>query len=459
MPFDPTTAAIRFGTGLSPLVPPPDSAADMLARLTGPDLAAALVPLPTTAQVVPSFQDFFALNVARRDARGTDGEAAANAAFAAAQRASLDVVRDALTGTMARGVATADGLRERLTRFWADHFTVLGRNALNRHLVSPFVEDTIRPQVATGRFADLLRAVALHPMMITYLDQNRSIGPGSPAGLRTGNGLNENFARELIELHTLGVGGPYTQTDVRELAELLTGLSWNANRGVEYVPNYAEPGAETVLGQTFSPDASLTTVTDALDALARHPATARHIATKLAVHFVSDTPDPDLIDALTATFTATDGALLPLVETLLAHPASWAPARAKVKPPFDFLTSALRALAVPPGALTALDTRGMRHILGAPLTAMGQSWEAPGGPDGWPEAAADWVTPQSMAARISWAFAIPARLLGDLPDPRDFVLTALGAGADAAVVFAASAAETPAEGIGVILSSAAFQRR
>ncbi len=458
MPFDPTLAAIRFGTGLSPRHAPPRDAGAMLAALVAPDVAAQTHPIAPFASAEPSLRAFRSLSRARRAALGTQQEAAAEAAFQDIRLRARDQRAVHFHATLARGIMTPDGFRERLALFWSDHFTVRARNAFGGHLVAPYVEEAIRPHL-TGRFADMLRAVVTHPMMLDYLDQSRSMGPNSPAGQRQGRGLNENLARELLELHTLGVDGPYGQADVRQLAALLTGLMHDPDAGFDYRPRMAEPGAETVLGITYSPRAELATVHAALDDLAAHPATAAHLARKIAVHFVSDDPEPALVEALRDRFLVTDGDLMAVWAALLDHPAAWAPERAKVKPPFAYVQSALRALDVPVARIIALDLAASRRWLSGPLTVMGQSWEEPPGPDGWPEEAAAWVTPQGMAGRIGWAMDVPGAMMDVLPDPRDFVRTALGEGAPEAVAFAARAAESVSDGIGVILSSPAFNRR
>ena len=458
MSFDPTLAAIRFGTGLSVHLLPPVAVAAMLDMVTGPDLAADAFPIPLSADAEPRLADFRALSRARRAAVGTDQQADIETAYRDIRIAARTARLGFFQATLARGVATQDGLRERLMLFWADHFTVRARDAFATYLVAPYAADAIRPHL-TGRFADMLKAVVVHPMMLVYLDQTRSMGPNSPAAQRRDRGLNENLARELLELHTVGVNGPYTQDDVRELAELLTGLVWHPDSGFAYDPRHAEPGAETVLGVTYGQDSSLETVFAVLEGIAAHPATAQHIARKLATHFVSDTPDPGLVASLTAVFSDTGGDLLAVTAALLNHPAAWDPTLHKVKPPFGFVQSALRALGVPGQAITALDLRQTERLYRLPMKVMGQTWEEPPGPDGWPEEAAAWVTPQGMAARINWAMTMPERLMPALPDPRDFVHTALGTNPPAPVLFAAQAAESVPEGIGLILSSSAFHRR
>lgn len=456
MPFDPITAAIRLGYGLSPAVAPPASTDAMLAALSGPDVMAARLPIPQDDAVTPSLADLRALATARNEARETDGAEAAEEAFQSARRAMQETQARLARVTFARAITAEDALRERLVRFWADHFTVRPRNGLARHLVTPFVETVIRPHV-TGRFGDMLRAVVLHPLMLDYLDQRFSMGPASRAAEQRDRGLNENLARELLELHTVGVDGPYGQADVRELAELLTGLSFHPMRGMEYRPQFAEPGAETVLGVTYGAEADLSVVTAALEDLAVHPATAQHLAWKLARHFVADEAPPDLVEALAAAF-GSGGGLMEVYDVLLAHPDAWVPEQRKVKPPFDFVASSLRALAMPVETLLEVSLQDTRRHLTNPMGAMGQPWEQPPGPDGWPEAAQAWATPQGMAARIEWAMRVPG-VAARLPDPREFVKVALGEAADPRVVFAAEAAETVSDGVGLVLASAAFQRR
>jgi uncharacterized protein (DUF1800 family) len=322
------------------------------------------------------------------------------------------------------------------------------------------MQTAIRPHL-TGLFEDLLIAAVLHPIMIKYLDQDRSVGPNSVHAARGGKftDVNENLAREVMELHTLGVNGPYTQTDVRELAELLTGLAVAKPMRLNFRKNMSEPGSETVLGRTYGgEDANINDVKAVLRDLARHPATAAHLARKLAVHFISDSPDPELLNALEARFLATGGDLGAVTEALLSHPAAWTPARQNVKPAFHYVASSLRALAVDPAAINALDERTARSMFISPMAQMGHLWQKPSGPDGLPEEDAAWIAPQGIAARLQWAITVPQMLMADLPDPRDFVGAALGDTIPPAVQFAADAAETRADGIGLILASPAFQR-
>ncbi|MEO1140690.1 MAG: DUF1800 family protein, partial [Pseudomonadota bacterium] len=202
---------------------------------------------------------------------------------------------------------------------------------------------------------------------------------------------------------------------------------------------------------------SLDHIMDVMDDLATHPATGRHLARKLAIHFVSDDPDPELVEALEQQFAATSGDLLAVYEVLLTHPKSWSPEARNVKQPIDFVGSTLRALDLVPRHIPDDFRKLRRHVLG-PMTLMGQSWGVPLGPDGWPEADAAWITPQRMAARLQWGMTIPFLLKRLLPDPREFVEIALGDTAPEPVRFAAAAAETRAEGVGIVLASPAFHR-
>ena len=458
MSFDPTIAAIRFGMGLSPNIPAPASVDEMLALLTGPDDAAVLAPIPTYADVYPSALDFNEASRALNAARGTDSEEAAEAAQNQMRADGRDAVVTFLKAEIARAVHTQDGLRERLTRFWADHFTVRAAG-ISRHLVSSYIEEAIRPHV-NGSFADMLVAVVGSPLMILYLDQHQSMGPNSPTAQQRDRGLNENLAREMLELHTLGVDGTYTQTDVRELAELLTGVTANARNGAFFREQQAEPGSETVLGVTYGgSEESLEHVHAALRDLAVHPDTARHLARKLVVHFVTPNPDPALVDAMASAYLASGGRMISLYEVMLNDTAVWGAEALKVKQPFDFIASSMRALAVPLDVIQSANLQDARNLLIRPLSVMGQDWQAPVGPNGWPEEAESWITPQGMAGRITWSMRAPERLLHRLPDPRDFVHHALGSTPPDPVVFAANAAETIGDGIGIVLASAAFQRR
>lgn len=455
--FDPLLADIRFGCGRSPRIAPPASIDAMLDSLRVPDTVGRAFPVQTFAAFSDRVAQSYALGRIRNRNKGTPKAEEAAEAMRELNRAARRDQQRWLAVHIARRVNATEPLRERLESFWADHFTTRGKAGPMQMATTPFVESAIRPNLA-GRFEDLLIAAVTHPLMLHYLDQHASAGPNSPQALKHPGktGLNENLARELLELHTLGVDGPYTQTDVRELAELLTGLAFTPERGTEFRRPLAEPGAEVVLGKRYGADgpAQLDDIHAALRDLARHPVTARHIAHKLAVHFVSDSPDPRLVAEVTSAWIETGGDLMSVYDALLRHPASWAAAPGNVKPPLDFIASACRALEIPQAALQ--HRVGIRIL--QPMRLMGQFWQEPAGPDGLPEADDAWITPQGLAARVQWAFTMPQALRRDLPDPRDFVDTALGARAADEVRFAAGAAQTRADGIGVVLACPGFQR-
>lgn len=461
MQFDSDLAEIRFGCGLSPLAAPPESAAQMLARLAGPDEMAARFPVSSLQDAAAQVPLYRQLNRQRRQAEDKAAQAEAEQAFKALRRQNAQARLHWHGQRLQRHIRTRDGLRERLALFWADHFTAQGKSPATRMLGAPYADSVIRPHLA-GRFEDMLIAAVTSPLMLLYLDQNRSAGPGSQAAKRRKRlgGLNENLAREVLELHTLGVDGPYGQDDVRQLAELFTGLGLSREGGFVFRPGMAEPGPETVLGETYGGGrARLGQVLEALRDLARHPATARHIGRKLAVHFTADEPDPALTAHLAARYQDTGGDLMAVYEALLEHPAAWAPELANVKPPFDYVASACRALGLDTARIAGLRPGQLRRLLLAPLTPMGQRWGFSGGPDGWPEEDGAWITPAALAARLRWAMAAPRELTETLPDPRAFAAASLGGYADARVQFAAAAAETRAEAVGLVLSAPAFQRR
>jgi uncharacterized protein (DUF1800 family) len=450
----PELCAIRFGHGLPLPAGAPDAPAAMLAALRGPDAGAAAFPPPPRGMA----EDLAARGLAARSALRRDRNETNIRAYRAVGLERRSFLWGGLQRSLARAVASPDGLRERLVAFWSGHFATRPRVQHDAPLVLDLVEDAIRPHAA-GRFADLLAAVTLHPAMLFYLDQAQSVGPGSRAGKNRKAGLNENLARELMELHTLGSGAPYTQGDVRELAELLTGLTVNDAREMTFAANRAEPGPETVLGTTYRGE-GMAPIRALLADLAARPETAAHIARKLAVHFTADDPDPGLAGALAETFRGTGGDIAAVMETLLAHPAAWAADLAKVRPPVEYMATAVRALGVPADRLFALSRKDTGRLMVEPLRLMGQPWLDPPSPEGWPEAGADWITPQRLAARIAWAIAVATRLgQRQLSDPVEIARRALGSRATGDLLATVARAETRIEGIALVLATPALNRR
>ena len=451
MAQDPTVMAFRFGYGLPLPEGAPQDAQAMLAALALPDAMAARYPGMGFAAALPLLREIEATREAQND--DPTKKRQYRDAIKVSDRAALHAAKV----SFARAVDNPDGFRERLVRFWADHFSTTAKNRQTRLLPVTLIEDAIRPNIGL-RFADMLKAVILHPAMLVYLDQVLSIGPTSRAGKKRDKGLNENLARELLELHTLGVDAGYSQTDVRQMAELLTGLAVNPETGFVFDKRRAEPGAETVLGISYEGDGTKP-ILKALDDLAMRPETAGHIARQLTVHFVSDTPDADLVADIRAAYLTTGGDLMAVYAALLDHPAAWGPGAAKARQPYDFIVASFRALGISGAELIAMDDNSFVQLIANPMQAMGQPLPGPPGPDGWPEEAQAWINPAGLAARINWAMDVPVQLLANLPDPLALAMRALGPRASEKLIWAAPRAESQREGVGLVLASAEFNRR
>lgn len=470
-------APLRFGFGRGPGDAPAPTPETLLAQV------------PQGAAEKPSFaEEGSAERIGRLDAlwrqlRKARADKDRQATMAAAQRRSNyqqdAFLQDAHARTMG-SVGQPLGFYERLACFWSDHFTVSAAKRSIRALVGPFEAEAIRPNVA-GDFATLLRQASLHPTMLFYLDQNRSVGPNSAAA-KGKRGLNENLAREIIELHTLGVEADYTQQDVRQFAELLTGVTVDTRRGSQaFEEASAEPGAEEVLGRSYGGDpADFAAVLQALDDLARHPATARHIARKLAVHFLADEPPEEVVRHLEAAYRENDTQLMPVYRALLEHPASWQTFGQKVRQPYDWVVAGLRLCQTTEAGRTLPLTPDDRRRMGGgmaddggkkkiampqnwpwtlrPLGQLGQlPWTAPG-PDGWPEEAAAWITPQGLAERIDFASRL-AKVPLDRVQPETLMREALGPNGSDRLALLALEARGPREANALILLSPELQRR
>ena len=325
---------------------------------------------------------------------------------------------------------SARPFNERLALFWANHFTVSMAKASARGVVGAFEREAIRPHVG-GRFEDLLKAAVQHAVMLRYLDNDNSAGPDSPMVRRQARrprspgdtpprntGLNENLAREVLELHTLGVAGGgaayggwggYTQADVTAFARVLTG--WRVplrdlaqaspgSNPTRFDPAWHEPGAKTVLGQSYAEGP------EALDAvlhdLALHPSTARFVSTKLARHFVADEPPPALVARLTARYRQTGGDLPALYRTLIEAPEAWAPQPVKLKTPEEFVISTARVLRLGEAAFARQPDGGTGQL--------GQRVQAAPSPAGWPDRAEEWLGPDAVWKRVEWATRVADRM-------------------------------------------------
>ena len=348
----------------------------------------------------------------------------------------------------ARLFETPTPFRERLVAFWTNHFTVSRRDSAVFTLIGDYIRSAVRPHVA-GPFATLLKATVKHPAMLGYLNQAASAGPSSPLGRRTRIGLNENLAREVLELHTVSPAAGYSQADVTEFARLLTGLTIQRNRdplGTLFRASMHEPGEKTLMGRTFPPGEE--SIDAALDWLAAHPATHRHLATKLARHFVSDAPSPATIERLYGVLRDTGGDLGAVSRELVALPEAWDPPLAKLRPPFDLVTATFRALgAGPERARLAVDT----------LNALGQPMWSPMGPNGWPDDADSWIHAEGMVRRLDRLHGIAG--LFSRTEAREALEVSLGPLASDSTRLAVRRAPTNRDALTLLLGSPEFQRR
>src|SRR5215470_814822 len=343
------------------------------------------------------------------------------------------------------------GFVERLVWFWSNHFCVSADKGPVRALCGAYEREAIRTHVL-GRFADMLAAVESHPAMLIYLDNARSIGPDSVAGRNQHKGLNENLAREILELHTLGVRTVYGQDDVTNFAKVITGWSiipprWDPERGGEFTFNERmhQPGAHTVIGRTY-PEGGMEQGRAVLADLARHPATARHVATKLARAFVADTPPPALIDRLAKRFLDSDGNLKEMARTLVSAPEAWAPPRGKIKSPGVWFVAALRATGItPPDIRPVIQAQ---RLLGEPL------WRPPA-PKGFSDDSAAWM--DGISQRVDVANQLAGRVAA-LVDPEAAVDTALGPLASAETRQTITRAASRPQALALLLMAPEFQR-
>lgn len=366
-----------------------------------------------------------------------------------------DVFAAEVKARIAFGMAQPVGFAERWAQFWSNHFCVATRRGqIMRGTAGPYEREAIRPHVF-GRFDTLLVAVETHPAMLHYLDQRQSIGPNSPAGRRQKRGLNENLAREILELHTLGVGGGYTQADVTAFARVLTGWSITGRDenldgygGFVFAPNRHEPGAQIVLGKTYA-DAGKEQGIAVLKDLARHPSTAKFLATKLAKHFVADQPPASLVAKLAADFRKSEGDLSSLARVLLTSDEAWSAPRTKLRTPNEFLMAAFRAAGQAPER--PQQVVNMLNLMGQPL------WN-PAGPNGHADDEASIAAPKAIKTRMDFSLQM-ARPLGGKLDPRELAQQLFREAMSAETRQAIARAETRPQGLAILLMSPEFQRR
>ncbi|CAG4887896.1 DUF1800 domain-containing protein [Paraburkholderia saeva] len=375
-----------------------------------------------------------------------------------------DVYRDAVNARVDSALTTSTPFVERMVHFWSNHFAVSSEKPGVAALAGAFEAEAIRPHVL-GRFEDMLVAVERHPAMQLFLDQTRSVGPDSMAAMRAAQrnparkpGLNENLAREIMELHTLGVRSGYTQDDVTEFARALTGWSVAGYQGPQ--PNGAapgtfvfrtalhEPGTRTIMGRRYDQPGEAQALAILHD-LSTSPATAQHIGGKLARHFVADNPPSAVSERLTEVFIRSGGDLPTIYRALIDTPEAWSPVAVKFKTPWEWTISSMRGLG----------WQDLGNLQSAPLlTQLGQPVWRPGSPAGYDDIAASWAAPDALVRRVEVAQRFAARV-GDRLDARTLGQTLLAGSLSPSTATAVSRAESASTAIALLLVSPDFQRR
>ena len=444
----------RFGLGArSDDSPPADPQRWLLAQFDSYDpLPAAWKPLPRTSALLEVWN-----NMQRSVRQAPEGQR--SGIREAYLRQGSTEYQAAVGARTNSALETATPFVERLVHFWSNHFAVSVDKLLIVGLAGSFEADAIRPNVL-GSFEDLLLAAVRHPAMLLYLDQAQSAGPRSTMGARAregqqrGRGLNENLAREILELHTLGVRSGYTQEDVTEFARALTGWTLPGDCGgangatFRFVPALHEPGARTVLGRTYA-EGGEEQARAVIHELVAAPATALHIARKLARHFVADDPPQALVQRLAETFARTNGDLHSVYRELVASPEAWQTAGAKFKSPWDWSISSLRALG----------RRALPRMRAANLmTQLGQPVWRPGSPAGYSDVAAAWAAPDALMRRVEVAQSL-VQESGVGVDARSLAPRVLPGALTDATAAAIARAESGGTALALLLVSPEFLRR
>jgi uncharacterized protein (DUF1800 family) len=408
-------ATQRFGLGAKPgdlAGTAGDPQGWLLAQLGGD------APRPAAlAGIGPSDERFVALAEARQERKEMKQSGEQNTdVFARLKEKQRSLFIGDIAARLQAATVTDTPFVERWVRFWSNHFTVSIARPVIASLVVPFENEAIRPN-AFGRFTDLALAVIRHPAMLIYLDNAQSFGPSSPLGRRRGAGLNENLAREFMELHTLGVDGGYTQDDVRALAKILTGWTivhpgqkrlraTGVPGSFQFAAIVHEPGDKMLLGRRYV-EAGEQEGIAAIRDLCAHPAAARHIAAKLARHFLADDPPPAAVVALADEFKRTGGDLAAVARRLVTLPDSWLLPMTKARQPEEWLIAMRRAF--------ALDDMPALQVLGT-LKQLGQVPFAAPSPAGWPDESAGWLGPEALMARLDFANVAARSARVDRPD-------------------------------------------
>jgi uncharacterized protein (DUF1800 family) len=461
-PAPPPTAIAPTSAKVSADVAAYQAAQRMMRKAPAPAAAAPPAPMPAAPASTP------APAMAPPPASAADPQRdARQQALDATQHALQQDYVDLIGARTGAALTTATPFAERLVWFWSNHFAVSADKSELAGLSGTLEMEAIRPHVM-GRFADMLFAVERHPAMLLYLDQAVSVGPDSPLGAKVAArgqrkvGLNENLAREIMELHTLGVRTGYTQADVTEFARAMTGWTVGVIGGgagarfvtarppgsFAFVPDIHQPGARTILGKTYPPGEE-DQAQAALADFAVHPATARHVATKLARHFAGDTPPPAMVARLEKAFRRSGGDLPTVYRALIASPEAWRPAPAKFKTPWEWTVSSYRAL-----GLTDVKPQAVQGL----LNQLGQPMWKPGQPIGYDDTAPSWAGPDAVMRRVEAAERLAARSAGTI-DARALAPRLFPDALTPATGQALARAESPGQALALLLVSPEMMRR
>lgn len=478
-------AVLRFGLGARPgdlAAAAGDPRGWLMAQIKGAAALAGNTPLAASdrifAELLAARDEFQEMKREAAARSSTDPKTPAAAAVNPVRDAYLPHYRAQVLARAQSAALTTRPFAERLVHFWTNHFAVSADKFAVIGVAGTLENEAIRPHV-DGRFVDLLTAVEQHPAMIAFLDNQYSVGKDSElaqlAARRAGGrplgrprsdvqdkpkrefGINENLAREILELHTLGVNGGYTQNDVTTFAQIITGWSIGGGKGrlVGGIPgrfyfrdNLHEPGAKTFLGKTYYEGGQRQGEAVLAD-LARHPATARFVATKLVRHFVADDPPPAAVDRVARAFLKTGGDLPSVYAALVEAPEAWDADMRKFKTPEDFVFSTLRALNASPG---------QPEEVVRSFELLGQRQYTPGSPAGWPDTAKSWDGSDALMHRVLWASRIAGRYERGI-DPVDLAASSLGAYVRPGTVTALRRASSSTQALALLLMSPEFQRR
>jgi uncharacterized protein (DUF1800 family) len=463
-------AVLRFGLGARPgdlAAAAGDPRAWLRTQMKGP------VPLAGDTPLAPSQQIFAEVLEAREERKEMK---TLDAAQPDANKAAFNVLRNAYVPhyraqVLARAQSaalTGRPFAERLVHFWTNHFAISADKGAIFGLAGTLENEAVRPHV-NGRFIDLLIAVEQHPAMLAFLDNQYSVGTDSPAAQAAARrqlfqatpkrrfGINENLAREILELHTLGVNGGYSQQDVTSFAQIITGWSIGGGKGrlaggdtgrFYFRDNLHEPGAKMFLGKRYTQEGQAQGEAVLRD-LARHPATAHFIATKLTRHFVCDEPPPATVDRVARAFLASDGDLPQVYAALIESPEAWEAGPRKFKTPEDLVFSTLRAFGSSPGKPDEV-LRSFEFL--------GQRQYTPGSPAGWPDIAQAWDGSDALMHRVLWATRA-AEHVDSVVDPLQVAASSLGNYARAETLTAIRRAASTPQALALLIMSPEFQRR